>query len=65
MLDHTWRLWVRWGNDVDEWCVHDTNAFRCRTSPGAASLEEAEILGVCGAVGAAVSGCRCDELFVG
>lgn len=51
--------------DVDERRVHDTDAFRCRTPPGAASQEEAEILGVCGAVGAAVSGCRCDELFVG
>lgn len=42
------------GDDVDEWRVHDTDAFGCRTPPSAASQEEVKILGICGAVGAAV-----------
>ena len=65
MLDHARRLCVRRGDDVDEWRVHDTDAFGCRTPPSAASQKEVKILGICGAVGAAVSGCRCAEFSVG
>ena len=65
VLDHARCLCVRRGDDVDEWRVHDTDAFGCRTPPSAASQEEVKILGICGAVGAAVSGCRCAEFSVG